>query len=380
MTRGLAALAALLTGAALAQVPADLGLSDPGQARREVTASRTEERGILEELAGIDESLRGVRDGLDNLEARAEHLEETRARHEAEVATTSAAVQAQRDEATERLRALYRLQRRGVARVMFDAEDPTDLRRRGQYLRAVLRADRERLAQFAGLAARRSSAEAALQADVDALAQARKALGDQEASLREQRARRLDLLDEIRTRRELAQQLVVELGATRQDLGQRLGGAPQPDATSPGATPTAAAAPTRFREAYGRLPWPAAGRVLRGFGPSTDPITGAPSDSLGIDIAAAAGEPVRAVFAGTVKLAEYVRGYGQTVAVEHGAYTTVYAHLGGLRVRPEQAVTAGDVVGLAGDTGLASGAEPVLTFELRYNGTPQDPSPWLASR
>ena len=101
---------------------------------------------------------------------------------------------------------------------------------------------------------------------------------------------------------------------------------------------------------------------------------------MGIDLAADYGSPVRSVFEGRVKLAQYVSGYGQTVAVEHGPFTTVYGHLSGLRVQPGQRVRGGDVIGLVGNTGLTDGDGYMLTFEVRYNDSAQDPLPWLARR
>jgi murein DD-endopeptidase MepM/ murein hydrolase activator NlpD len=66
------------------------------------------------------------------------------------------------------------------------------------------------------------------------------------------------------------------------------------------------------------------------------------------------------------------------VAVKHGSYTTIYAHLNGIRVRKGQKIQAGDVVGLVGNTGLTEGDGYMLTFEIRYNGHAQNPGPWLA--
>ena len=126
------------------------------------------------------------------------------------------------------------------------------------------------------------------------------------------------------------------------------------------------------------LPAPVEGSVLHPFGTSTDPVTGETVQSVGIDLTAPLGTPFRAVFPGTVTRSAYVRGYGQMVTVEHGSYVTIYAHANGLRVAAGQEVQAGDVLGLVGTTGLLQDATPRLHFEIRYNGTPQDPAPWLA--
>jgi septal ring factor EnvC (AmiA/AmiB activator) len=89
---------------------------------------------------------------------------------------------------------------------------------------------------------------------------------------------------------------------------------------------------------------------------------------------------VTAVYGGVVKIAEYMRQYGYTVAIEHGAYTTVYAHLNGLRVRVGQEICAGDQIGNVGDSGLTESSSEQLEFQIRYNNTPQDPALWLRPR
>ena len=81
-------------------------------------------------------------------------------------------------------------------------------------------------------------------------------------------------------------------------------GAPAVAPTVPPATNAA------FRSAYGRLPWPTSGRVVRGYGIGKDPLTGESTRNTGVDIEAAYGTPFRAVYAGTVHQAGFIRGFG----------------------------------------------------------------------
>jgi septal ring factor EnvC (AmiA/AmiB activator) len=97
----------------------------------------------------------------------------------------------------------------------------------------------------------------------------------------------------------------------------------------------------------------------------------------GVDIAAPAGAPVRAVAPGRVVHAGWFRGYGNLVIVDHGAgYHTLVAHLGSMRTAMGEEVEAGDVLGSVGDSGSLKG--PYLYFEVRERGRPVDPRPWLA--
>jgi murein DD-endopeptidase MepM/ murein hydrolase activator NlpD len=90
---------------------------------------------------------------------------------------------------------------------------------------------------------------------------------------------------------------------------------------------------------------------------------------LGLDLAAGEGDPIYASAAGVVVKAAsgWNGGYGNVVAIDHGnGYVTLYAHLSQLNVSLCQGVGAGQVIGLAGNTGNSFGAH--LHFEVRQGG------------
>ena len=140
---------------------------------------------------------------------------------------------------------------------------------------------------------------------------------------------------------------------------------PPPVATvvSPAATPAATTAST-----FGFI-WPAGGRITSWFGPS---------HPLGIDIGMPTGTPVAAAAAGQVI---FVGGhpccsYGYYVTIRHDqTFTTRYGHFSRFAVKLGQHVEQGDLIGYSGSTGASTG--PHLHFEIRRNGTPQNPINWL---
>lgn len=92
----------------------------------------------------------------------------------------------------------------------------------------------------------------------------------------------------------------------------------------------------------------------------------------GVDIALRKGTPVYSSFDGVVRLAKVYGGYGKMVVVRHlNGLETCYAHLSKLKVKVNQKVKAGDIVGLGGRTGKATANH--LHFETRFNGAPFDP-------
>ena len=126
----------------------------------------------------------------------------------------------------------------------------------------------------------------------------------------------------------------------------------------------------------GQLLWPAAGSVTSGYGYRTHPIFGDQRLHTGIDIGAAYGAPVIASDSGVVTYAGVMSGYGNVVVVDHGGgLATTYNHLSAFTVGSGQSVGRGEQVGAVGCSGYCTG--PHLHFEVRVNGSPVDPMPYL---
>lgn len=123
----------------------------------------------------------------------------------------------------------------------------------------------------------------------------------------------------------------------------------------------------------GKLPWPLKGQVLHNFGErQTGQI-----DWKGMVIDANYGQAVKAVYPGTVVFAEYLRGYGLVVLLDHGkGDMTLYGFNQSLMKKEGDKVTAGETLALAGDTGGQS--RPALYFEIRRNSKAENPRNWLS--
>ena len=115
-----------------------------------------------------------------------------------------------------------------------------------------------------------------------------------------------------------------------------------------------------------RLSWPAKGKVTGEFSET----------NKGIDIAGKVGEPVLAASDGKVVYAgNSLRGYGNLVIVKHdNTYLTAYAHNSKLLVKEGDAVRKGQKIAEMGDTDTTAAK---LHFELRVNGKPVNPTPYL---
>ena len=112
--------------------------------------------------------------------------------------------------------------------------------------------------------------------------------------------------------------------------------------------------------------------MASGYGYRRDPIYGTSKFHEGMDFSSPIGTPVYATGNGTVTNASWKSQYGNLIEISHGYnYTTRYAHLSEILVKPGQAVKRGDLIGKVGNTGKSTG--PHLHYEVRFRGQPQNP-------
>lgn len=126
----------------------------------------------------------------------------------------------------------------------------------------------------------------------------------------------------------------------------------------------------------GILVRPVPGAITSGFGMRFHPILGYSRMHTGVDMTAAYGQEIKAAASGRVILASAYGGYGNAVIIDHGGgMTTLYAHQSQLNVSYGDQVSAGDIIGYVGSTGLSTG--PHLHFEVRLSGVPVDPEDYI---
>lgn len=128
-----------------------------------------------------------------------------------------------------------------------------------------------------------------------------------------------------------------------------------------------------FSAARGKLPWPVNGRLLARFGDARGNDARAKWD--GVLIGASPGTQVRAVHGGRVVFADWLRGAGLLVILDHGnGYLSLYGHNQSLLKHAGDIVKAGEAVSTVGDSGGQESAG--LYFAIRQQGRPADPSQW----
>lgn len=150
----------------------------------------------------------------------------------------------------------------------------------------------------------------------------------------------------------------------------------QPANGSANSLPERALREIPFNRLKGKLPLPVKGRITNKFG-STRP------DSTvlwkGLFIKAPASQMVKAVATGRVVFADWLRGFGNLLIIDHGqGYMSLYGNNETLYKQVGDEISSGDVVATVGNTG--GNEDSGLYFELRYEGNPMDPAKWVVAK
>lgn len=130
--------------------------------------------------------------------------------------------------------------------------------------------------------------------------------------------------------------------------------------------------PEEFARQKGKLPWPTQGKLIARFGSSRQ---AGDLQWKGVMIQTEAGDAIRAIAYGRVIFADWLRGFGMLIIVDHGkGYMSLYGHNQQLHKKPGDWVQANEIIATAGNSGGQKTSS--LYFEIRHNGVPENPGKW----
>lgn len=139
-----------------------------------------------------------------------------------------------------------------------------------------------------------------------------------------------------------------------------------------------AAGQGKFARLRGAVAWPLSGKLVSTYGKIKHPDYNTFTFNKGISIGARPGSEFRVIEAGQVLYADWFKGYGNLLIVDHGdSYYSLYGHASELLVKVGDPVKRQQVVGKTGEGGSLNG--PALYFEIRHRGKPENPLEWLAN-
>jgi septal ring factor EnvC (AmiA/AmiB activator) len=370
-----------------------------GRERQKVKDARRKEESLSRELSALEDDLKNKTRLLKDLETKLRGSAQRIAKLSREIDGTDTRLQRSRTLLRQRLRAMYKQGRMGYVGVLLSADDFSGAGRRLKYLSALAAQDQrlikayntsltdlsEKRAEFARYKKEVSEASGKAAATRNQIMEEQRRYRVLLAKIREDKAGHLAAVKELEKSAKDLQTLIAKLQSDEERQRRASRAAPKREGArgqGAGKEPEESLElpdDGRFERLRGRLPWPASGTLASTFGRQEHPRFRTVTFNRGIEITAPQGRDIVAVAEGTAIYADWFKGYGRLVILDHGSgYFTLYAHASDILIKTGDTVSGGQVIAKVGDSGSLEG--PQLYFELRHKGKPQDPLTWLRSR
>jgi murein hydrolase activator len=334
---------------------------------REVGRDAVERDRLAHNLRDAEVAVAATRADLEGVRAQESVHTARRAALAAERETVNATLARERAGLASQLRVAYLIGRDEPLQLMLNQRDPAAAARLYTWYGYFGRARAAQIASIAQQVERIDALDAELGKQEAALLELRNARQSQLARLESGRAQRQTALASLQSEARSRAASLARLRSQQASLERLLRELQR--AARPGPAPDNA---SQFGRLRGQLDWPVAGQVVASYGQQR--ASGV--NWQGLVVAAEQGAPVRSIAAGRVIYADWLPGLGLLAIVDHGeGYLSLYGYNDQLRKSAGEAVTAGEVIAAAGDSGGRS--RPELYFEIRRAGQPIDPRPWF---
>ena len=306
-------------------------------------------------LADNRRSLADNRGKLRALEQRRGTLEQSREQQQERIAAE--------------LRAAWKMGRQGQLRVLLSQESPHTVARAMGYHRHLFQARNELLVTYRDTLMELQTLESDIATTMAQLETQQETLAREEALvIKVQESRKLAVaqlnasIDSKGARLKKLEADRKELESLLQAIEEAVVNLQVPDNYQP------------FKSVRGKMPWPVPGKPSNRFG---RPRNEGKMRWQGVTIPAKEGTPVRAIHHGRVVYADWFRGSGLLLIIDHGdGYMSLYAHNQTLLKDVGEWVAAGTTVSTVGNSGGQDRA--ALYFEIRHQGKPTDPARWCS--
>lgn len=304
--------------------------------------------------AEADRALTGVRAEIEALETRRRQLQAQASEHAGELAL--------------QLATAYRQGSQSRLKALLNQDDPRRLSRRLAYHGYLSRARVQAMDELRETVGQLARTRERLDEEAQALASLLERRQRETRRLEQAMAERSQALSELNQRLQSDQERLAGLQADAEELGRLL---EQLAGILADVPPDVAIPP--FPDLRGSLPMPVQGRILHGYGERRS----GELDWTGWLIAVDEGREVASIAHGRIAYADWLRGYGLLLIIDHGdGYMSLYAHNEALMRDVGDWVAPGETLALTGRSGGVS--EPSLYFELRRDGRPVDPAGWIS--
>jgi len=345
------------------------------ESKEKATKAKKQHGSVLKNIEQLDQRLYRKKKERNRIDAKIKQKDQELANLSIDIADLDQHVQTHRNAVTARLRLLYIEGRTGYLKTLFTAETFGDAANRMKYIswiaqreHALVRQFQKDLTNLQSLKDQQSHARETLLALKN---ETQLTIKEISGLKRKKRTVLVSLSKEKATHERTVQDLkrsAEQVDSLLTALDQRFQLAQATLRNKPGTVPS-----------LGSFLWPVKGKVVSFFGRQKHPTFDTYVTKKGIEIQAREGSPIRSVSAGKIVYADWLKGYGLVVIVDHtNGFYSLYAHASKLLVTEGNAVRMGQLIGHTGETGVTE--DDTLYFELRKGTTPIDPLIWLAKR
>ena len=331
------------------------------------------ETDIILKLNQVDQALNRSRKRIARLSHEIDGLEKKIGETAAASDELVAQIKVKEAYVARRLAALYKLNWLGKFHVLASAESLQDLLQRKQAIERILTYDEEVIGELIDNRLRLDTVRSSLETHRNEKRQRADAYQKQIKQMAVERTQRSGLLVRVRKEKSVQEAAMESLKQAAQDLDEKIKNLGMRSTLAPSEEHRTV---KPFQAFKGLLKMPVKGRIVSLFGKFKNTRYDVLNFRSGIEIQTERGEPITAVYSGKILYADWFKGYGNMLIIDHGDnYYTVYAHIEEAFKSTGDAVEAGEVIATVGDTGSITG--PKLYFEVRHHGKPLDPMQWL---
>jgi septal ring factor EnvC (AmiA/AmiB activator) len=325
-----------------------------------------QERDLLTELEIIDGRLQEKLAKLHTLEESIASQQELITTKEGEISAIQIDKQKAQTHLQKRIMAYYKTGRIGIINVAFSAETLPKLLSIQDSFDTLIQYDQNILQQYRQTLEGLEQTKKALTLEKTLLDTFMEQTSQEKEEIEQTRQEKNELLAQIRTQTKLHEQAAQEIKKAADNLSAQIATMKEKkELLSQG-----------FLLSKGKLSPPVSGKIISRYGQPKKNRMGVESVSTGITLEAPDGTKVKAIFDGTVHYAGYLRGYGNTIIINHGyQYYSVISRAETLLKEEGDTVMTGEDIAVMGET--ATLVEEGLYFEIRHDTATLDPLLWL---
>jgi murein hydrolase activator len=364
-----------------------------------ITKTRKVEAVVSSELRDINRNLEQKTSELGRLDRDLQGVESNLDRTGRDIGLATEDANRKKQEIVRRLSSLYKAGELGMLRMFFSSDSLPRMAENSRYMKSVVENDKKIFAEYNEKIRHLRNLKGDLERDAARKERIKNDIAFKKREVEQEKSRKAAYLTKVRNDRASYEASLKELSANAARLQSMLARlealsrkrlasrhartarkpttrtAGKPETSLPGDS-LPPVSDHGFASQRGRMSLPVRGSIIESYGKHKHPEFNSYTFSKGLSIAAGAGSEIRCIYDGTVVFADYFKGYGNMVIVDHGGgYFSLYAHASRILKRVGAQIARNDAVATVGDVDSARG--PFLYFEIRHQGRPLDPAGWV---